>query len=555
MLKIAGATVYDPASGVDGEARDLWIDAGKIIAAPQDPAARPTRTIDATGLVAMPGGVDMHCHIAGPKVNAARRLRPDDRRDREQKLAYRETQKGAVLRSGALGSVPSTFATGYKYAGLGYTTAFDAAVPPMGARHAHGELADTPCVDKGFYVLVGNNHYVLDCLKQRDPQRLRAYLGWLIERTGAFAPKLVNPGGVEVWKQTGHGALQGIDERVPHFDVSPREIIEGLTAAANDLALPHPVHLHCNQLGMPGNWRTTLESMRALDGRRGHLTHIQFHSYGGGDEDEGSLASRVEPLAEYVNAHQNITVDVGQVLFGATTNLTGDGPLGHFLHKTTGGKWHSHDTEVEAGCGVLPMTYRNKNLFNALQWAIGLEWYLTVDDPWRIALSTDSPNGASFLAYPELIRLLMDRSYRNEVFATCPAKLRDRCGLAGLDRDYTLGEIAIITRAAPARILGLRNKGHLGVGADADVTLYTPSDNAATMFEAPRYVIKAGEVVVEEGQLRAAPDGKTLCVAPEYDASRMAGFEAWFAENYSVQLSNYGIQAEELGEVEVTPVG
>ena len=25
----------------------------------------------------MPGGIDMHCHIAGPKVNAARRMRTE----------------------------------------------------------------------------------------------------------------------------------------------------------------------------------------------------------------------------------------------------------------------------------------------------------------------------------------------------------------------------------------------------------------------------------------------------------------------------------------------
>jgi formylmethanofuran dehydrogenase subunit A len=549
MLKISGAKLYDPANGIDGETRDLWVEEGKVVAAPTDASIKPNRTVDARGLVAMPGGVDMHCHIAGPKVNAARKLRCDDKFATEQKLARRD-----AFRSGTLGSVPSTFATGYKYAGLGYTTAFDAAVPPIGARHAHEELADTPCIDKGFYVLLGNNHFAMDCLKHNDPARLRAYLAWLLARTSGYAPKLVNPGGVEVWKQSGQGALQGIDDRVPHYDVSPRQIIQGVARAANELGLPHPVHLHCNQLGMPGNWRTTLESMEALDGLRGHLTHVQFHSYGGGAEDEGSLASRVEPLVDYVNGHKNLTVDIGQVMFGATTNMTGDGPLGHFLYKATGDRWYSHDTEVEAGCGVLPMTYRNKNLFNALQWAIGLEWHLMIEDPWRLALSTDSPNGGSFLAYPELIRLLMDRNYRRDVLATCPPALTDRCGLAGLDREYTLSEIAIITRASPAKILGLANKGHLGPGADADITLYTPDENPAVMFELPRYVLKAGEVIIEEGELRATPNGKTLRVAPEYDPAPLSGLEKWFAQEYSIQMSHYGVNTEELGQVETTVV-
>ena len=51
---------------------------------------------------------------------------------------------------------------------------------------------------------------------------------------------------------------------------------------------------------MPGNWITTLDSMKSLEGSRGHLTHIQFHSYGGGDGDENTFNSKVEPLADYV---------------------------------------------------------------------------------------------------------------------------------------------------------------------------------------------------------------------------------------------------------------
>ena len=115
-----------------------------------------------------------------------------------------------------------------------------------------------------------------------------------------------------------------------------------------------------------------------------------------------------------------------------------------------------------------------------------------VKDPWRVVMSTDHPNGGSFLAYPQIIRLLMDRTYREDMLKTVPAKIREQSALAGMDRQYTLSEIAIITRAGPARILGLKNKGHLGPGADADITIYTPDPNIETMFELPRYVIKSG---------------------------------------------------------------
>src|SRR5688500_9008807 len=167
LVCVKSGTVHDPKNGIDGEIRDVWIEDGRIIAAPTDPEIRPDKTVDATGLIVMPGGVDMHCHIAGPKVNTARKMMPDEKR------VAKPIKRTAFTRSGTGGSVPSTFATGYLYAGLGYTTAFDAAIPPLTARHAHEELHDTPIIDKGFYVLMGNNHYVMKQLAANDPERLR----------------------------------------------------------------------------------------------------------------------------------------------------------------------------------------------------------------------------------------------------------------------------------------------------------------------------------------------------------------------------------------------
>lgn len=535
MLKIAHGRVYDPAHNIDGQPADLWIEEGRIVPPPADPAVRPDRTIDATGLVVMPGGIDIHCHIAGPKANMARKMRPEEKRTAAKVIRTEQT------RSGTLGSVPSTFATGYKYAALGYTTAFDAAVPPLGAKHAHEEFGDTPCIDKGLFLLLGNNHYVMEAISRGEHQRLRAFVGWILGAAKAYAPKAVNPGGVEIWKQRQAGNVTHLDDPVPPLDVTPRQIIFGLAQAAGELGLPHPLHLHANNLGLPGNWTTTLETMKALEGYRAHLSHIQFHSYGG-QGDENTFNSKVEPLVEYFNQHDNITVDVGQVLFGKTTSMTGDGPLGYYLHRIYGTKWYSGDVELESGCGVVPIEYRNKSLVHSIQWAIGLEWFLLARDPWRIALSTDHPNGGSFLAYPQIIRLLMDHTWRRDMLRQAHPKLLQRCRLAELDRQYSLYEICIITRAAPARILGLQNKGHLGPGADADITIYTPHENPQVMFELPRYVIHRGRVVVEDGELREPVQGQTHYVAPEYDRSVEPHIAKWFEQNYTIRFRNYPVE-------------
>jgi formylmethanofuran dehydrogenase subunit A len=537
-LRIAGGAVYDPAHGVDGVVRDVCIEGGGIVA--ELPAGAPR--LDVRGMVVMPGGVDIHAHVAGSSVNHARRLLPEEHA--ADPAPAPRLVDGPPARSGTGGTVPSTFATGYRYAGLGYTTAMEAAVAPLAARHAHAELDDTPLIDSGFFVLLGNDDYLLRQIAAGETARARDYAGWLLGVTRAYAIKIVNPGGVAVWKSGGAGGgrnVSGLDDAVGSSAVTPRKILETLAGAANALALPHPVHIHCNNLGQPGNAATTLESMRALAGQRAHFTHLQFHSYGG--ERGKGWKSAAKDVIEYVNGHAQVSVDVGQVMFGPATTVTADGPVEHLLYASSGRKWVNVDIELETGCGIVPYSYREKAAVSALQWAVGLELFLLAQDPWRVVLSTDHPNGGTFLSYPELIRLLMDRAYRDDRLKAVNQKLLAGSALLdGLAREYTLREIAIVTRAGPARLLGLSHKGHLGPGADADVTVYAPDADRAKMFAAPRYVIKGGAIVVEEGQLRRAPAGARLAVRPDYDVAVKKDVKRFFDDYATVAFENYGAQ-------------
>ena len=194
-LRIVGGAVHDPANGVDGEIRDLCIEDGRIVASV--PAGTPT--LDARGMVVMPGGVDIHAHFASSSCNHARRLLPEEHAADPVPAPVLLDDEGPA-RSGTGGTLPTTFATGYRYAGLGYTTAFDAAVAPLMARHTHAELDDTPILDAGCFALMGNDEYLLRQIAAGERGRARDYVAWLLGATGAYAVKVVNPGGIEAWK-------------------------------------------------------------------------------------------------------------------------------------------------------------------------------------------------------------------------------------------------------------------------------------------------------------------------------------------------------------------
>jgi formylmethanofuran dehydrogenase subunit A len=540
-IRISGGRVHDPANDVDGEIREVCLQDGKVVA----DVGPEARRLDARGMVVMPGGVDIHAHIAGPAVTAARKLSPEERREHPM-------DRTDLLRSGTAGLVPSTFATGYRYSLLGYTTVVEAAAPPLAARHVLSELRDTPMIDKAFLILMGNNQVLFELIRKSagtasaDGGRVRDAVAWWLEATGGYGVKLVNPAGVEPWKQS-NGNVHSLDDEVPDHGVTARQVLEALGGAVEELQLPHPVHVHANNLGIPGNADTTLETMRALSGRQAHFAHLQFHSYGG--RPGGQPRSRAPELVEYLAAHPEVTADVGQVMFGPAVTMTADAPVSAVLRDIDGGKWLNHDTEVETGCGIVPYTYRAGNYVHALQWGIGLELFLLGRNPWQVMLSTDHPNGGSFLSYPKLIRLLMDRAFREDQMGRANRRAIRRTALPdGLDREYSLNEIAIITRAAPARRLGLRDKGHLGVGADADVTIYHDRADREEMFATPRYVIKGGELLVEDGDLRHVEDGLLLSCHAGFDPDVSRVLEPLFGDRYTVAFDHYPVRDPALRE-------
>jgi len=534
---IKNGTVYDPLNGINGERMDLFIEGGRMVEEAKG------EVIDASGLIVLPGGVDLHSHVAGSKVNLGRLMRPEDhRRD--------PVPRTEITRSGTGYTVPTTYVTGYRYAILGYTTVMEAAMPPLTARHVHEELNDIPMVDKGAFTMMGNNHFVMKYLKEGNWENLRNFVGWLLKATKGYAIKLVNPGGVENWKWGKN--VEGLDDRVENYGVTPREIIRGLARVNEELGLPHPIHVHCNKLGVPGGFGTVIETVETVmaEKARIHVTHIQFNSYGG--EDWATLSSAAPEVAKALNRFAGATCDLGQVIFGEATTMTGDGPWQHQLFKLTGNKWYNSDVEMEVGAGIVPYTFKPKSLVNAVQWTIGLEVALLVEDPWKLVLTTDHPNAGPFYRYPKVIEWLMSKKAREKTLSEIHRVAPSRSTLPSLDREYSLYEIAVVTRAAPARLLGLKRKGHLGVGADADVALYEfREDDIEGSFSRARYVIKDGEIVVKDGRVVKECWGRTFWVSPPGELPEDARQE--FERHYTVSLENYPVESEYLPRSEVIP--
>ena len=518
LTHIKGARVIDPANQRDAIG-DLWIRDETLVEPPE--GAMADETLDAAGLIAMAGGIDIHSHIASANVNTARLLLPEEHRAHARRPASTPLANAGW----------STFQTGCLYAEMGFTTVVEPAVSPHQALHAHLELADVPIIDKAILSILGNDDFVLGLVRAGESSAaVRDHVAWLLQTTRGLGIKVINAGGVAAFKENVRSF--SFDDVVPSYGITSRQILKALQRAVHDAGVPHPLHVHCNNLGLPGNVETALSTIAAAEDTPLHLAHLQFYAYGA--EGPQGFSSAAPRLAEAVNTTRNVTMDVGQVMFGQTVTISSD-VLRQFSARGQARpkKYAIIDGDANGG-GMVPYEYRGGSFHNAVQFAAGLELFLLIDDPWRVFFTTDHPNGAPFTTYPEILALLMDKDLRAEWVSRLPADAAAVTTLPSLKREYSLYEIATMTRAAPAKLLGLGDRGHLGVGARADIALYRPGKDIAVMFRAAARVYKDGDLVVRDGAVTHYRFGRTLQVTPEVEAAMQRRMTQYYDARYGL---------------------
>ena len=124
---------------------------------------------------------------------------------------------------------------------------------------------------------MGNNLSLLELIRSRAG-RVREAIAWWLRATGGYGVKLVNPGGVEMWKRD-NGNVTSLDDERPRGH--PAQVLETIATAVARARAAAPRAHPLQQPRRRRQRRTTLDTLRTLDGRRAHFAHLQFHGYGG----------------------------------------------------------------------------------------------------------------------------------------------------------------------------------------------------------------------------------------------------------------------------------
>jgi formylmethanofuran dehydrogenase subunit A len=504
---IKNGTVYDPRNGINGEKMDIFIDNGKIVDVPKS-IPGPEEIIDASGKTVMPGGIDVHSHVATYGLNLARFT-----------LDF-----------------PTVNEIGYAYAKMGYTHVNEPLMTLNTASYVHHELSSIPFVDTSAFIVV-NLADMANQIRRKEKEEAKNSLLLLIALTRAI--------GVEIYDVGVRYAKKGYFYR----DIDTKKCLNFMyqvsqlksEPAEKGEELPR-IHLRT----YPGLLDEDVDVLSAFS-----LAHIAF----GIDNEERYAAAKevvkkggFADLGIFNPEYTNMQIGYDVPVF-ASTSTSAPAEYGNkFLSMDIGLEkpliLSKHD---ERGDGDV----QSKCIYYSLKFALESVEYLDLDrDSCCISFSTDSPNGGFLHYYPPIFSLLLSSRSRKEID-----------GLPDVDTEFSLYQLAAITRMNPARLLGLKNKGHLGIGADADIAIYdlnldidTDSREVAKKLGNCEYLLKGGNEVIYEGNmnLKEEVEKKTfyLKIKKEGEYEKMERIRRELCDKRTFRMEHLRVADCFLGEFE-----
>lgn len=160
-LKIAGGRLYDPTCGWDGEAGDLYVEDGRLVA----PLPEVDRKIEARGQIVTPAGIELRGQVATYGLNFLR------------------------LTNGA----PSLQELGESYALLGYTHVHEPFLTAWTAGYVQRQLAGLPVVDTSASLVVNLREFDQWLRSPEHLEEVGQTLLHLLDETRALNFRVVEP--------------------------------------------------------------------------------------------------------------------------------------------------------------------------------------------------------------------------------------------------------------------------------------------------------------------------------------------------------------------------
>ena len=506
-LIIKNGLVYDPLNNIEGEKKDILVESGKIVEKFSN--ERDIKEIDAGGKTVIPSASDMHTHIASQQVNWVRLLGSNNNR-------FKEIWHGLTLENIAK-----------NYISMGYTFILEANVFPSLAKQTIFNFQHLPVLDKGMLLNI-SNLWPLELEFQRGKIKdMAVFLSDLLTKTKSFGFKVYNPFECEVWNFK--DLREDMSKQGRLYNFSALDVYENVVKCVESLGLPHSAHAHIegyeNVIGKENLFKV-LEKIKSLNLEPSlkinsnikraqilHLAHLNSYSSDGDNTN----------LINFLNENPNFSADLSFISFNQINPIiTSDRRLinSMFTMDSIDNPYKLISSAVEfEGDSFVSMRSLHKSDYQAcVLWANALDLALNVKDKSQISFSLNFPNYANITDIPEIITWLISKEARKNYMKDMNDQFLKQNSLFNNEIELSFFELVSLTRATPAKLLGLGNiKGTLSSGADADINILDINIEDANLdkeYEKLKsslsnieYVIKSGKIVKKEGNINTSYNG------------------------------------------------
>lgn len=495
---IKNGLVFDPLNKIEGEKKDILIEDGLIVDSFTN--KNDIKEINASGKTIIPAASDIHTHIASQQTSWVRLLGSNN-------AQFMNYWKGLTLEIIAR-----------DYISNGYTFILEANVFPSLSKQTIFDFKLLPVLDKAMLLNV-SNLWPLELEYQKGKmEEMSIFLSDLLTKTKGFGLKVYNPFECETWNF--HTLRDSLTEAGRLYNFSALDVYENLAKCNSYLNLPHALHVHIegyeHETGK-NNLKLILERIKSANIDSKHIFHLAHASTYNNDGKNGELI-------QFLNDNHEFDLDLGIIGFDPINPLiTSDKRLADKIVKQreTEGfhKMIRSAIELEGDSFVTLRVISKQDEKVCIQWANAIDLALNIKNKFQISLSLNFPNYSHINKLPEIATYLVSDIARNEFLKDCSSEFLKNTDLKDNIDTLTFNELVTITRASPAKSLGLENiKGNLKVGADGDLNIlnidiselnlkkdYNKLKDALSNIE---YVLKAGEIVKKKNEINLNPQGK-----------------------------------------------
>ena len=540
-LLVKNGLIFDPFNNIEGETKDILIEAGKIV--DKFVSSSDVKEIDAKGKTVIPAAVEIHAHVASQQLNWVRLLGSNNR-------DFQNLWNGLTLN-----------AIAKDYISNGYTFILEANVFPSLTKQTIFGLKRLPVLDKAF-LLNPSNLWALELEFQKDMvEEGSVFISNLLEKVKGFGLKAYNPFEAEYWNWK--VVRKNLTDKGRLFNFAPMDVYEKLPRFVEHLGLPHSIHAHIEGYEShysKENLLTTLNKVKSLglkpnpkndfEIKRSQIFHLAHASSYNIDGDNSELI-------KFYNENQDFDMDLGFIYFNAINPLiTSDRHLINKLTNSTDSeRLIRSSVESEGDSFATLRRFSKKKKEDCVLWANAIDLALNIS-PWQLQFSVNYPNYADIINLPEIASWLISNNAREQFMDDMEASFLKDNSVVSNDKVLSFNDFIILSRSSSAKSLGIGSiKGNLGLGADGDLNILNLNLNDTDIskdyekFKSAlgniEYVIKAGEIIKTHNEINLNSSGKVFWASgkPEKEDTKsiLAKKEAFYQKYNSNFYDSYNI--------------